>query len=92
MHEIDRTNGREDDSMQRVTKPNEIGALAGGWLVKTGQSYYTGNRRSALESWTVFPKFAKVYQRKRWAQTMAERIGGQAVPATALSHEKVNHP
>jgi hypothetical protein len=60
--------------MQHITKTNETGALPGGWIVKSGQGYYTGNRRSALESWTLFPKFAKVYQRKRWAKTMAERL------------------
>ena len=78
--------------MPRETKPKEPGARPSGWLVKAGQGYYTGNLRSALESWTVFPKFAKVYQRKGWAQTMAERLGGQVVPATPARHEKANHP
>ena len=65
--------------------------LGSGWLVKADEGYYTGNLRSALERWTVFPKFAKVYQRKRWAQTMADRLGGQVVPAPVSRHEKVNH-
>ena len=78
--------------MPRVTKPKEHGAQPSGWLVKAGQGYYTGNGRSALERWTGFPKFAKVYQRKRWAQTMAERLGGQVVPAPASPHEKAPHP
>ncbi len=39
MHEIDRTNGREDDSMKGVTKRKETGTLSSGWLVKADQGY-----------------------------------------------------
>lgn len=88
MYEVVKLTESKNESMPPVTKSKETNPLPGGWLVKAGQGYYTGNLRSALESWTVFPKFAKVYQRKRWAQTMADRLGGQVVPATALRHEK----
>jgi len=71
-----------------VTKPKATNRVPGGWLVKVGQGYYTGNRRSEFERWTVFPQFAKVYQRQGWAQTMAERLGGHVVPAPASRHEK----
>ncbi len=82
----------KDGRMPRVTKLNEPAPLALGWLVKAGSGYYTGNVRSAFECWTVFPQFAKVYQRKRWAQTMADRLGGQVVPALAARHKKASHP
>ncbi len=78
--------------MLRATKRKETGALRSGWLIKADGDYYTGNVRSALERWTVFPQLAKVYQRKRWAQTMAERLGGQVVPAPASRNEKAFHP
>jgi len=75
-----------------VTKPKAPDVRPSGWLVKAGEGYYTGNVRSALERWTGFPHFAKVYQRQRWAQTLADRFGGQVVPAPASPHEKAPHP
>jgi hypothetical protein len=81
---------RKAEDMQGVAKPKAPGVRQSGWLVKASQGYYTGNGRSALERWTVFPKFAKIYQRKRWAQTMEERLGGHVVQAAASPTEKVN--
>ncbi len=78
--------------MPRVTKPKEPGARPSGWLIKAGEGYYTGQPRSAIECWTSFPQLAKVYQRQRWAHTMADRLGGQVVPALASHHEKATHP
>lgn len=66
--------------MTPMNKPKVTTIVAAGWLVKTDQGYYTGQQRSAFERWTRFPKLAKVYQRQRWAQMMAARLGGQAVP------------
>jgi hypothetical protein len=65
---------------QRRRAHGELNAAPSGWLVKTSQGYYTGNGPSALGTWTVFPKWAKVYHRQGWAQRMAERFGGQVVP------------
>jgi hypothetical protein len=52
-----------------------------GWLIKAAPGYYTGNQHSQLECWTAFPKLAKVYKRKAWAQKIAERTAGQVIPA-----------
>lgn len=72
--------------MPQMNKPSETSTVRSGWLVKASQRYYTGQPR-AFERWTPFPKFAKVYQRFRWAQTMAERLGGQAVPRAATGND-----
>jgi len=66
--------------MTPMNKPKVTTIVAAGWLIKTDQGYYTGKPRHALERWTPFPKLAKVYHRQRWAQSMATRFGGQAVP------------
>ncbi|CAN5864223.1 hypothetical protein BH24BAC1_BH24BAC1_40430 [soil metagenome] len=50
-----------------------------GWLVQVHNRYYTGNGRSSFERWTPFPKFAKVYRRKGWAQKITAQLGGQIV-------------
>jgi hypothetical protein len=63
----------------RITN-GDPNAAPSGWLVKTSQGYYTGNGPSSLETWTAFPKWAKVYHRQGWAQRMADRFGGQVVP------------
>lgn len=65
--------------MQKVTKQHGSTGASSGWMVKADRRYYTGNRRSPLETWSPFQKFAKVYKHKGWAQTMAARIGGQAI-------------
>jgi hypothetical protein len=67
--------------MQKVAKQHANNGASSGWMIQVGQSYYTGNTRSPLETWSAFPKFAKVYTHKRWAQTIAARLGGQAVQA-----------
>jgi hypothetical protein len=66
--------------MHKVKQANEREPSPGGWLVRTSQGYYTGQGRSQLERWTVFPKWAKVYTRKGWAEKIAKRFGGQVVP------------
>jgi hypothetical protein len=77
---------------QRRTGHNIVKQPTDGWLVKTPQGYYTGHPRSALESWTAFPKLAKVYKRQRWAAKMAARLGGQAVPLTAAGNGRTTSP
>lgn len=67
--------------MRKVAKQHANNGASSGWMIQAGQSYYTGNPRSPLETWSPFPKFAKIYKHKRWAQTMATRVGGQAVLA-----------
>ena len=66
--------------MRQVVNPNEQNLSPAGWLVKVRHRYYTGNGHSEIERWTSFPKFAKVYRRKAWAQKMADQLGGQTVP------------
>lgn len=68
--------------MGQMNQPKKPGTILAGWLVKAEQGYYTGKQGRAFARWTPFPKFAKVYQRQRWAQSMATRLGGQAVPRT----------
>lgn len=68
--------------MEQMNQPKVTTIVAAGWLIKTDQGYYTGKQRHVLERWTAFPQLAKVYQRQRWAQSMATRLGGQAVPRT----------
>jgi hypothetical protein len=53
-----------------------------GWMIQIGNEYYTGNGRSSFERCTPFPKFAKVYHRKGWAQKIATQLGGQIVAVT----------
>ena len=65
--------------MRQVVNPKERKPSPAGWLVKVRHRYYTGNGRSEIERWTPFPKFAKVYSRKAWAQKMADQLGGQTV-------------
>jgi hypothetical protein len=67
-------------TIRNVGKQNEQGALSNGWVIQTDQGYYTGNGRSQIERWTAFPKWAKVYTRKGWAQKIVEQVGGQVVP------------
>jgi hypothetical protein len=62
------------------------GALRG-WLIKSGQGYYTGNRRSDLERWTAFPQRAKVYHRQGWAQKVAGQVIAVPGPAHAAPTE-----
>jgi hypothetical protein len=50
-----------------------------GWLVQMRNRYYTGHGHSQFEQWTPFPRFAKVYRRRAWAQKIAAQLGGQAV-------------
>lgn len=71
--------------MPKVAKQPTNNGASRGWMIQAGQSYYTGNTRSPLETWSLFPKFAKVYKHKRWAQTIAARLGGQAVLAEKSS-------
>lgn len=66
--------------MGQMSKPKAPATTSAEWIIKAGQRYYTGQPRSPVECWTAFPKLAKVYQRQRWAQIMATRLGGQAVP------------
>jgi hypothetical protein len=73
-------------TMRNVGKQNEQGALSNGWVIQTDQGYYTGNGRSQLERWTVFPKWAKVYTRKGWAQKIAKQFEGQVVAVAAPAH------
>lgn len=68
--------------MTPMNKPKAPSTSSNGWLVKANQGYYTG-QPYALARWTPFPKLAKVYHRQRWAQTMATRLGGQAIPAVS---------
>ncbi len=77
----------EDVVMPPINRSNMVERSSTGWLVKVGQRYYTGQLRSAVECWTTLPQLAKVYRRKRWAQTMAARLGGQAVPTAASSSD-----
>lgn len=46
--------------------------------------YFTGegirNGIQGLETWSPFPKFAKRYVRRGWAEKVAQRWGGIAVP------------
>ena len=63
----------------RMSKQNESWIMRSGWLIQAGPRYYTGDARTPLDSWTAFPQFAKVYQRKQWAQRMAVRLGGQVI-------------
>ena len=51
-----------------------------GWIVKSAPGYYTRIKRSPLERWTAFPKLARVYRRKGWAQKVAHRLAGQVIP------------
>jgi hypothetical protein len=64
----------------------EVNGTPSGWLVKTGQGYYTGNGHSSLEMWTVFPQWAKVYHRQGWAQKVAARLAGQVIPIAVSGH------
>jgi hypothetical protein len=56
-----------------------------GWLVQSGQRYYTGELHNPLLQWSPFLKFAKVYKHQKWAQKAALRLGGQAVPRASLT-------
>jgi hypothetical protein len=77
---------------QRKRTHGEAKGAPSGWLVKTRQGYYTGNRRSELESWTTFPRWAKVYHRQGWAQKVAARLAGQVIPVAAPAHATPAEP
>lgn len=76
--------------MALMSKRSEPDHSLSGWIIKAGHRYYTGQPRSPVECWTAFPQLAKVYQRKRWAQTMAARLGGQAIPAVTPTPDQCN--
>ena len=76
--------------MEQMNQPKVPGTVVAGWLVKADQGYYTGKQQRAFARWTPFPKLAKVYHRKRWAQTLAARLGGQAIPAVSPNADTSN--
>jgi hypothetical protein len=77
---------------QRRIAHGEAHAAPSGWLVKTGQGYYTDNGRSELERWTAFPRWAKVYHRQGWAQKVAARLAGQVIPVASPAPEATAAP
>ena len=68
-------------TIQNQTTINVSCTPSTGWVVKAVPGYYTGNDQSQIERWTTFPKLAKIYKRKGWAQKIAERLAGQVIPA-----------
>jgi hypothetical protein len=65
--------------MCKVEDANTARTVPAGWMIQVGREYYTGNVRSSIERWTPFPKFAKVYRRKAWAQKIAAQLGSGVV-------------
>lgn len=77
---------------QRRRADRATNGVPSGWIVKTRQGYYTGNQRSELERWTVFPRLAKVYHRQGWAQKVAMHLAGQVIPIAAPGHNATAAP
>jgi hypothetical protein len=65
--------------MQQAGSPSARRPAPTGWLVQVRSRYYTGHGHSQFEQWTPFPRFAKVYRRRAWAQKIAAQLGGEAV-------------
>jgi hypothetical protein len=65
--------------MGKVEDASMVKPAPAGWLVQVRSRYYTGHGHSQFERWTPFPRFAKVYRRRAWAQKIAAQLGGQVV-------------